>query len=1855
MKNFYSRLSARFCSGKINVVGRMFRKENVLKKNVMQSMIAMAFVFLCAGAWAQSKVTVESEISKSGSLVLEVWGADNASVSATPVERTSPNGKQLYCAYDIDITKDGREWQPEPGEPAIVSMGTPDFADGQFLDVYHEGANGLEFVATVASKDGKIIFPARSFSVYIVTESGDYARLKVTFHRASEPREITIYVKKADIAQGYFNDIVFNPGVGTIPSGVQFRGWTTNESYDADDVSSAMTFDDVRTTITNRLNSGITDGTELDFYAMLYKSYTVTYLVENDVVSQTDELLYRADVDVPPSLDYNVNSPHTPGDNSHFFVGWKVHSPADGEHISGHTDDEHNYENLTDITINGDVNFKVNIVEGHWLIYHENGKGATYKAADFVYADSITKAPTLRMLRNGYTFDGWYEGEPAVEYGDPTGAAFTFGQSLTETQHVYAKWNVNDSANYVVIVWKQNVDCETCYDFDTVINLRGKTNTVIDTVQPIGTGNARYASINGTPIKYTGFYLKEFDSGRTVAPEGNSIVNVYYDRIEYTVKFIYYRKINKGANKNKYQYATNKLTLSENSSATSDDYLCAKWTGAFSNHPVSSYPSRDTVMGTYTYTYYPITARYGQSIVDKWPRYDYFDNFDSKRFSSWVLMIGAEARNDAVSGGGSVKGLISIMDEQILGDMTSSNGNYLVAKYSTANDWTYNIWFPQIEGEDYTARTCTTVNSVEYYKEYEIEARSGSGASGQHQPSFLGFNEVSGNQRGNNNVMDYYYSRKKYSINYMDGSYYNGNNVKLNEFAPIGQIHEVSNISYGDSIRIHGTYTPNAAPHAGFVFEGWYTDKPCTQLFDFNAKMTSANITVYAKWRQIQYRVFLHPNVDPGDNSLDWGADDQALNFRRTYNDKISVPTGIRDDYEFVGWYTNPGCTNPFYESAVVLNETTVRTAYDKTTDFTDDMDKWGNIKSTSPHPEGTAGPGYNSDSYSYENGEFSVRDRFWITKRYDLYGKWRAKLPGAEGINVEYITEDGDPSTLPTDTKLYQDNVNAIAGPACSYVDDTKEFSHWVMQTYNESTDEYEDIPNSQIFPGAPFPVLRDNAKMVFTYWCNADCSDCMESTSSTPPDDAHSDNFKARYTVKLRAEFVNETPKYTFAVWYTNDGSGDTLQVDGLANGVRTLGINETTIVIPDAPTRTGYIFKGWYKNAVTSGTPSTTDNQCTPNFLYYNNDNSRYYAESAYTTEVAKIAADIYQQTDYMYAVWEPELDFSFEPICPGSQIELPTTTEANVNLSGSWAASSGSIYGTTYTANNVYNGVVTLTFTPEASTCAKEKDFGVSVEALDIPDVSSYDYIWKGGADSRATDWDAASNWYVYNNGAYSVATILPTSEKNIYIGDYTCKNNIIPTVDGSNAYAKNITIASDATLTVLSGMTLNIAGDLDNIGAFEATKGTVVFCGTQERDADQTISHDITFGNVTFNNRGGNITPAENASITMTINGDATFTKGIVKNDVIFGENSSVAENMTYNSFVEGLVTKDGSVYGFTFPTGSNNVLGKIKTMSNVSNVSVQYFNNPDGFDISEYPRWWNVADNCAGNDPRLDHVSNFEYWTIQSSGVLNATLTVSATDGSAHFNSISTTHDGNDIYGAFWTGSCWANIGGANHFVSDDPYGNISVEVVVPATRATSGKVLSLGSIDHNTVLPIELTSFNATCDGRSTLVEWTTATEKNNDYFSIERSDDAINFTEIARVAGAGNSIDPIDYAYTDYGVRGGDNYYRLVQVDYDGTRTASEIVVANCIEPEIDEPEVLAFPNPFSGELTLVLGNFGNRAATIEVYDVLGKLLYIQNADAPQNYYETVLNLDNLPKGAYTVRVSTADFVINRNVVKN
>ncbi|MCR4681504.1 MAG: hypothetical protein K5636_07850, partial [Bacteroidales bacterium] len=219
---------------------------------------------------------------------------DNARVSATSVSRTLPNGKQVMGAYDITITNGSSEWQPQAGQPVMVSITDPNFTDGVPMDVYHESANGKDFVATVASNNHTITFPAQSFSVYIVSGTDGTKRVKVIY-KNGDTEIASYYVKPDDVDDPnytMFNRIVYDPGAGTLSQYEVFRGWTTHASYTVNHVSSAMTIDDVREDLrTNHLTGTIAENAEVTYYAMIYKAFAISYVDENEVVLATESKL----------------------------------------------------------------------------------------------------------------------------------------------------------------------------------------------------------------------------------------------------------------------------------------------------------------------------------------------------------------------------------------------------------------------------------------------------------------------------------------------------------------------------------------------------------------------------------------------------------------------------------------------------------------------------------------------------------------------------------------------------------------------------------------------------------------------------------------------------------------------------------------------------------------------------------------------------------------------------------------------------------------------------------------------------------------------------------------------------------------------------------------------------------------------------------------------------------------------------------------------------------------------------------------------------------------------------------------------------------------------------------------------------------------------------------------------------------------------------------------------------------------------------------------------------------------------------------------------------------------------------
>ena len=187
-----------------------------------------------------------------------------------------------------------------------------------------------------------------------------------------------------------------------------------------------------------------------------------------------------------------------------------------------------------------------------------------------------------------------------------------------------------------------------------------------------------------------------------------------------------------------------------------------------------------------------------------------------------------------------------------------------------------------------------------------------------------------------------------------------------------------------------------------------------------------------------------------------------------------------------------------------------------------------------------------------------------------------------------------------------------------------------------------------------------------------------------------------------------------------------------------------------------------------------------------------------------------------------------------------------------------------------------------------------------------------------------------------------------------------------------------------------------------------------------------------------------------------------------------------------------------------------------------------------------------------------------------------------------------------------------------------------------------------------NGALSVDLLSFDASCDGNNTVkLQWATASETNNDYFAVERTTDGINYEEIARVDGAGNSSATLNYEFIDNEVSGikykvSSIYYRIKQTDFDGKfEYFNPVAVGSCTAFSV-------FPNPAQNELGIQIFSGGNENIVIEVFDVVGKKISSQSYLAAQGNNVFTLDISAVANGMYILNVITKNVVVNKKFIR-
>lgn len=181
------------------------------------------------------------------------------------------------------------------------------------------------------------------------------------------------------------------------------------------------------------------------------------------------------------------------------------------------------------------------------------------------------------------------------------------------------------------------------------------------------------------------------------------------------------------------------------------------------------------------------------------------------------------------------------------------------------------------------------------------------------------------------------------------------------------------------------------------------------------------------------------------------------------------------------------------------------------------------------------------------------------------------------------------------------------------------------------------------------------------------------------------------------------------------------------------------------------------------------------------------------------------------------------------------------------------------------------------------------------------------------------------------------------------------------------------------------------------------------------------------------------------------------------------------------------------------------------------------------------------------------------------------------------------------------------------------------------------------------TILPIELLAFTGRSEHGRNILEWTTASEIDNAHFDVQRSAEGLEWETFATVAGAGTSQQRIDYTALDH-----DpfqlTYYRLKQVDFDGTSTVSNVIA---LRRETTVGEMLLFPNPATTELNVALPD-GTGNMLLSIIAVDGRIVHERMVFPAEGQTTLAVDVRDLPAGAYSLVLRSENATVSGRWIK-
>jgi hypothetical protein len=492
---------------------------------------------------------------------------------------------------------------------------------------------------------------------------------------------------------------------------------------------------------------------------------------------------------------------------------------------------------------------------------------------------------------------------------------------------------------------------------------------------------------------------------------------------------------------------------------------------------------------------------------------------------------------------------------------------------------------------------------------------------------------------------------------------------------------------------------------------------------------------------------------------------------------------------------------------------------------------------------------------------------------------------------------------------------------------------------------------------------------------------------------------------------------------------------------------------------------------------------------------------------------------------------------------------------------------------------------------------------------------------------------------------------------------TISNVVNYTISSGSVVDAGVSVfSSSGTFTLSSGGGLNM-GSANGITQTSAS-GNVQVTGTRSYSTGADYTYNGTVAQVSGDGLPATVrylTIYNSANLTLSTNVTASsmlyLTLGkIITNDfeiAVSNTGTSAISGHSSNSYVIGNLRRTVNSSGtYDFPVGSTVGYQLMSVMLS----STSGFSSLLSSFVPGDPAPGGLANGILKSGRYFNKMLNMGYWKLEpNSTMTSGTYGVAITGSNFSNKSDATSRNANDY-------TTLKRPGSGNNW---DVLGTTDATKQVITDNEVTTYTMGYTTFSHfgqgtgGSTLPIKLMSFDAKLEDGTVNLNWVTAAEINNDYFTIERSNDGKKYTEIYRERGAGNSTNTLYYKGNDDSPAKGYNYYRLKQTDYDGHFSYSDVKTVRVKKSAVEGSEMKiesVYPNPFSDNFKINFTLKKSAIVNVVLMNANGQIVAqdkIQAVDGLNTY--DYLNSIGLKNGIYIVALMYDDQKVIQKIIKN